>query len=210
MHSTDAELRKGGGERFRRAVDKALWQHLGEKTGLLSLMDTKTREKWQRDVSDQSPECTRDALEATFASLHEQRGLIFERGLVQAFANLSGHYRTNDPFKLGPKIIVTGCSESTSRGRLYLADAERVLYVLDGKKPPETADKGVRGAIAAATGVGWGIPKQCNFESEYLSGRLFMNGNAHVRFKNEDLRHRANRLIAKHYGETLADDSRAA
>ena len=203
------DARKSQGEKLRKEIDRSLWQHLGEKTGLLNLMDAESRSAWQKDIERHAPECTRDALEATFRTLHESRDLIFERGLVNAFAKLSGHYRTNDPFKLGPRIIITGCGSRTSYGRDRLADAERVLYVLDGQRPPDGHDTGVRRALNEATGNGWSVPRAASFETEYLSGRIFKNGNVHVSIRSDELREKANRVIAKYYGAVMPDGRRA-
>jgi len=197
-------------DKLRRTIDRSLWEHLGNKTGLLAVMDTQTRKKWRDDIQKHAPECTRDALEATFSSLYGQRGLIFEQGLVNAFAHLSSHYKTNDAFKIGPKIIVTHCGGLHARGIDELVDAERVLYVLDGKTPPAHDKDGIRAVIRAANPCSWREGQTFEFESEYLRGRVYRNNNAHVWFKDDTLRDRANRIIAKHYGETLPDDRTTA
>lgn len=196
--------------KFTRELDRALWQHVGKLSGLDSIMDQTARTEWERGFENNDfPECTRENLENTFKQLHGQRGLIFNRGLVKAFASLSGNYKTNDAFKIGKKVIMSGVSSySRGYGSSYLHDVERVLYVLDGKKPPEHHSDTVHGPIDRIKG--WNGPGCGEFETPYMHVKLFLNNNAHVKFLRPDLIDKANKIIAAYYGETLPNGSNAA
>ena len=82
---------------------------------------------------------------STFEQLHQSKGEVFERGVINVFKGLSRNYKTNSPCKFGTKIIVTGLVKCDRWGfglnwgwqRDRLADIERMLVLLDGKPVPD-------------------------------------------------------------------------
>lgn len=190
-------------KRFANEIDKDLWRYLGNVTGMVQLMDHKAREQWEKSISESPPECTLENLEATFAQLDSNKSLIFQRGLFRAFCNLCGKYKTNDPFKVGKKIIVEHATGIYNYGADYLNDVERVLYVLDGKTPPEYKDS-VRAVLAAAAGSHY-APKAGTGETEYMSIKTFKKGTAHVWLLRDDLTDKVNKIIADYCGASLPD-----
>lgn len=198
---TSVELER----KFVRELDRNLWQHLIQVTGIYELMDATAQKEWDDGMEgDDIPVCTLDNIESTMGQLHSQRQMIFNRGLVKAFASLSGLYRTNDAFKLGKKIIVSNvCSNRYGYGIKYINDAERVLFVLDGKRPPAFQNS-VETALNAITS--WNL-KTDVFETDYMSGKVYKKGTAHITFKRMDLIKKANQIIAAYYGETLPDET---
>ena len=194
----------GANKSMRKEVDKALWRHLGNVTGLVALMDKTALDEWQEGIEKNPPECNLETLESTFQNLNDQKGLIFKRGLVKAFGKLSGKYKTNDAFKLGKRIIVEHCAGSYGHGMDYLVDAERVFYVLDNVKPPEYKNS-IKQAIFEASTCHFNF-KSAKFETPYMNGKTFKNGNVHISFNRPDLVDKANMIIAAFYGETLAHD----
>lgn len=181
---------------YRKYSDRYLWQHLARVSGLSQIMDKTARDEWAKGLENNVPECTLANLTNTFQTIHDQRQLIFNRGLVKAFEKLSKRFKNNDAFKIGSKFIVTGAG-SHYGGADYIVDVERVLYVLDGKPPPSHAD-----SVDCKLRRG-----SCTFENDYFHLMVYKNNNGHVRLKRLDLINKANKIIAAYYGSAMADDS---
>lgn len=181
-----------------------------------SLQDTGERNRWGEPVKSQVriPEATEANLLATFQRLHGEAGDIFRRGLVNAFSRLSRDYKSNDGFKLGDRIVieygVTYDKLGSSRWfstrndleQMFL-DVDRVMHILDGKAPPAWGEPGLRSALYGAC-RDYGETGKTTFETEYWEGRFFKKGTVHLRPRRQDLIDAANKLIAEHFGETLA------
>ncbi|HEY4375055.1 MAG TPA: DUF4942 domain-containing protein [Burkholderiales bacterium] len=92
---------------IQRFVDASAWQYLMAESGLRTFMDAATREKWRRALSGEDvPALTAANIEATFSSLYQVRGEMFELGVIACFKSLSWHYKTNLPQKFGKRIVV--------------------------------------------------------------------------------------------------------
>ena len=115
--------------------DRGLWRELMNRTHLASVMDSIARAEWEERLQKNPPPCTAKTLEATFEGLRENRDHIFARGVVNAFRKLCSEYCTNDPFRIGSRIVVRDAVGS-SRRREELADIERVHHVLDRRAVP--------------------------------------------------------------------------
>lgn len=208
-------------EMLTKGIDAAAWQYLMHESGLRSLMDATARQKWDGAINDgKIPELTDANIRSTFAMLHDQRGDMFERGVVACFKALSWSHTTNLPQKFGKRAIlrfVRGQVAPVRRGssgtRLgspnynrcsSLDDLERVFHVLDGKPEPDHR-QGWYGRIGAARSVNDPDP-----ESDYLRVSTFRNGNGHLTFKRLDLVDKMNRIIAKHYPGALPAPKGAA
>lgn len=202
--------------RCTKTIDAAMWRHLMSFTNLAEVMDAKAKEDLEKSL--ENPEaCTFENAVATLQTLSAKAPEIMERGVVELFKGLSGNYRTNNAFRIDKRLIMaslfcstTGCSwqswSYSSRQRNQLIDLERILHILDNKRPPTYAEsfpmkldnqrQAAREEIAGRT-----------FEDDYLRLKWFKNGNGHVEIKRPDLVIKVNRIIAKWYGETLPDDS---
>lgn len=212
------------GERYAKEVrphlDRDMWRALLINTKLGSLMDEQERKSFDKGLEN-PPEISADTVFATLSRLAADGDLIFRRGLVEAFRNLSSDYRSHDGFKIGPRMVVRRVvdvqgfnSGKGTRGlwvrlSIYgeqrLQDVDRVLHILDGKQPPERLQgicQAMREALLPNQGIGDGIA-----ETPYLRVRYFQNGNGHLWILRDDLREKANRLIAEHYGAALGDGS---
>jgi hypothetical protein len=53
----------------------------------------------------------------------------------------------------------------------------------------------------------WGKTREMQVETDYMRVRWFKNGNIDVEIKKPELIERINRIIAKHFGETVADEA---
>lgn len=195
-----------------KAVDAGAWGHLMTESGLMTFMDARARSEWHNKIHQrQVPALTFENIEATFATLHGSRDELFERGVLEVFRHLNWDYKTNKPFRFGKKLILTrmfsvygtgknrylsSCSTNTNA----LDDLERVFHIFDELPEPDHRQ-------------GWyqRIAKhQRNTpmfaESDFLSIKWFLNGNAHVEFKRLDLVEKLNLILAKHFPGALAYD----
>lgn len=196
-----------------RRVDAKCWDFLLAQSGLWSFMDATTREAWNKSIDeDEFPLLTRENITATFAKLYDERGAMFEQGVIALFRNLSWAYKTNQPVKLGKRIVVKYVVEKNvyaRRSETYgishggankLDDIIRVMSILDGKPEPDHRN----GAYHTANNVRFAREGgTMQLDLEYMHVRGFKNGNAHVTFKRLDLVDGLNRIIAKHFPNAL-------
>lgn len=196
----DKDDASGELSKYREELDRSLWRHLAETSGLYAIMDAQAKKEWDDSLDHKVPECTLENIEATFETLSYQRKMIFNRGLVNCFKHLSKNYKTNNAFRLDKKIIVAHATSFYGRSDDHLFDAERVLYMLDGQKPPEYKDS-IKGIINKARYNG-----DTDFETPYMRIKCFKNGNAHVWLLRDDLTQQCNRIIAAFYDDALPND----
>lgn len=205
-------LSEGALAEITKRLDANAWQHLLHESGIRTLMDAKARKEWDDKISEaQVPELTAENIKATFGMLYQNRGDIFERGVINAFKNLSWNYKTNRPFAFGKRIVITYLRHSVTgpgsslgwpnHGKCdQLDDLIRCFHILDGKPEPDH-----RGGTYHLL-YGEDRRNQRDVENAYLSFRSFRNGNAHVTFKRPDLVERMNKILAKHYPGMLPGD----
>ncbi|ARL99143.1 DUF4942 domain-containing protein [Burkholderia pseudomallei] len=189
-----------------RLIDIRGWDYLLSESGLRTFMDAKAREQWGSQIAEGDvPDLTASNIEATFAQLYGARGDMFERGVLQCFRRLSWNYRTNEPFKFGKRIIVRYLfSSGTPNHRVTneLDDLIRVFCVLDGKPEPDHR----HGAYVLVSDTRQS--RQTEAENTYFHLRWFKNGNGHLSFKRPDLVDKMNQILAKHYPNALASETR--
>ena len=192
-----------------RNLDRGIWRDLMKKSGMLSLMDSQARERWDRNLEgDEIPAISEANILSTFEQLHQSKDEVFERGIINVFMGLSWDFKTNSPCSFGKKMIINslvvynrwGYSLCGGWRRDQLADLERMLFLLDGKPIPENRnDVTVR--------LSEHINQQSTpkiFDDAYFSIRYFQKGSAHITFKRPELIDRMNDIIAKHYPGILA------
>ena len=200
--------RKSAQEWAQEVVDRQVWRYLLGASGLKNLMDAQAVDEFEKQLQKQPPACTIDTINSTFSSLNETKNETFVRGLINVFNKLdSDRYKTNDAFKITPRIIMSRVLSTCGGGFNYwnkggeaIGDLCRIMHILDGKQPKDHLGD-FRSVIASAWT--WS-KKESTAESEYFHARLFKNGNAHITIKRLDLVEKANKLIAAHYGQTLA------
>lgn len=189
-----------------RVIDVRGWSYLLSESGLRTFMDAQAREQWDRQLSEGDvPELTSANIEATFAQLYGARGGMFERGVIQCFRRLSWDYKSNRPFKFGKRIIVKrllsdGCTNH--RVTDELDDLVRAFCILDGKPEPDHR-LGTYALVSNARQA-----RLTEAEHAYFHLRWFQNGNGHLTFARADLVERMNRILAKHYPNALAAETR--
>ena len=191
---------------FRESLDKAVWRGLIKALRIGDLMDKTAREELDCSLQDDPPEVTADNIRATLERFRGDAGLIFQRGLARAFADLDARFKSHDAFKFGARVILdrffneNGYVYSSSRQHQTLVDVERVLAVLDGEAPEGM--RLVNRIESERPGYG---SRQSEHESQYLKIRCYKNGNAHLWFTRPDLVEKANKVLAAYYGEVIPD-----
>ncbi len=186
-------------ETFQACVDAGGWTTLLQDSGMRSIMSASKRKEVDEQLgAEKVPELTREAIRATFATLHDSRVDMFEQGVLECFRRLSWDYKTNLPQKFGKRMVMTyltSYGSANMRQTDQLDDLLRVFHLCDGK-PEADHRTGAYRLIADAMQTTSAWPKLT--EHDYVSIRLFKNHNGHVTFKRPDLIQRLNRIIAKH------------
>lgn len=211
-------------------LDRSMWRGFMEGTMLTSLMDKQERgkfmemiekggsweetgqkDRWDNPVKEfvPLPPATADNVWATLERLMGEADLIFRRGLVNVFAKLCRDYKSNDGFKIGERIVCTygvTCDRDNWWSTNYnfketLHDMDRVLRVLDGE-PPAHWSASICSVFESAVGEARrGGVRTC--EDKYWRLKFHKNGNVHLWIKSDELRTKANKIIAEWFGETL-------
>lgn len=192
-----------------RNIDRGIWKDLMKKSGMLSLMDAQARYEWYKNLEGEDiPAVSEANILSTFEQLHQSKGEVFERGVINVFKGLSWSYKTNSPCKFGTKIIVTGLVKCDRWGfglnwgwqRDRLADIERMLVLLDGKPVPDN-----RADVTRRLGDHIHENRHSNhYEDEMFVIKYFQKGTAHIVFKRPELVDKLNDIIARHYPGALA------
>lgn len=192
----------------RYGIDRAIWMHVVDVVGISTLMDATAAKEFRDQLAKDPPPATAENCLATLEQLRGDADFIFKRGVATAFSKLDRRFRSHDGFKIGSRIVLShyfsGGSVSSARRDDTLLDVERAFYVLDRKPPPDRY-AGILGAIdqGRRTHGGFMTAGQFVAEDEYFRVRVFLNGNAHVWFKREDLVRKVNLLLADYYGAAL-------
>ena len=196
-------------EAIRKTIDGKIWHRLMLETGMYTLMSTRQRDEWDRQVSGENmPEITLDTVLATFNQLHASKNDTFEQGVIDLFKSLSWDYKTNSPCRFGKKIIASRLMESYSSGRNYLGtpgrsmldDLTKVFYLLEGRNVPDhRVSEGAKfGEYFEQEGFSGAV-----YEAEYFLMRYYMKGTAHITFKRPELVDRINDIVACHFPNML-------
>ncbi|QFY45024.1 DUF4942 domain-containing protein [Candidatus Methylospira mobilis] len=206
MSQSVAFTKEGAVDRAMNVLDRKGWQYLMEQSGMRTFMDNAARKEWDTSVYEgKIPELTKDNITATFQKLHESRGDLFDRGVINCFHRLSWNYKTNQPFKFGKRLIINRFLDGSGQRWAYLShstsneldDLLRVFHVLDGKPEPDHR-QGIYYMVANM------INDHTAWIGDYFSLKWFKNGNAHLNFTRPDLVDQMNRILAKHYPDALA------
>ena len=205
---------------IRGEIDRGAWHHLMNESGLRSVMDARAREQWDEGLRGSDvPALTEENIEATFLTMHAARGEMFDRGVINVFGRLSWDFKTNNPYRLGKRIILAHLVDvrpwrsarhsgitvfASFRSVDELDDLLRVLHVLDGRPEPDHRNGAYRQVSDAIEKNQWAC------ENDYFSLRWFRKGTGHLTFKRLDLVERLNGIIAKHFPGVLAYERQRA
>lgn len=194
----------------RKVVDRKAWATLVRMTDLESLMDKAAKDQLRQQLQDTVPEVTEDNVCATLQQFVADAEMIFKRGIANTFTKLDRRFRSHDGWKIGSRVILTHCFDGIgyfsygSNIRDTLHDIDRTFQVLDGKTGPDIIN-GIVAAVERERRGGYGS-RQSEHDSEYFKIRCFMNGNAHVWFKRNDLVVKVNKLLGEYYGAPIPEE----
>ena len=193
-----------------KAIRRSTWTALLDASRLSTVMSSSDIDTLRKEITMTAPEISRANVIATFLTLYEQRFDSFRKGLVELFQALCRRFRSNEPFKIGRRVILDNALSGPfwshrSSGQDRINDLFRVLTLLDGKDPGQIPrEEQIDELILKAVRAG-----EENYDHEYFEARFFGNGNVHIWLtKRQDLIDKANRMIAEHYGNTLANDNK--
>lgn len=186
-------------------VDRRLWRHAFDKTGLMQYMDAQARKEFERSLDKEPPAFTEKNCRSVLLSTAQDADTMFVRGLVNVFLRMSKSHKTNtnEPFKVNRKAIMGywvsnwyGLSVNHSCSD-ELNDVDRIIKTLDGKEHhPRELETAINGVLKTDENL---------YEDDYYKIRCFKKGTMHIEFKRQDLLDKANRLIADYYeGQALA------
>lgn len=203
MEDTDTAMKA-----ITRNIDRGIWRDLMKKSGMLSIMDAQARDQWYNNLEkDDIPAVSEENILGTFELLHQNKGEVFERGVINVFKGLSWDFKSNSPCKFGKKIIVNGLVKHDRWGfglnwgwqRDRLADLERMLMLLDGKPVPDN-----RADVTRRLGDHIHEHRHStSYEDEMFTIKYFQKGTAHITFKRPELADKLNDIIARHYPGAL-------
>lgn len=195
--------------RITRRNDCHIWRSLMNQSGMLTLMDEQARDAWNASLENEDfPEITHDNILASFQQLNNEKGQVFERGVINVFKSLSWNYKTNLPHMFGKKVILNYVVEyhpqwgfsARYSNKAKLDDLERILTLLDGKPVP---DHRVGVAARFSEHVRTCRQEAQDFDSDYFTLRFFKKGTGHLVFKRPDLTEKLNDVLARHYPDAL-------
>ena len=210
----------------RQITDLRCWSHIVSLTDLERLMDVQAKEQLREqmryvpaktgrngelitedEIAKGMPHITVGNIYATLDQFRADAGMIFRRGIANAFSGLDRRFKSHDGFKIGSRVIVTRMFNDWGgiewgRTRDTLVDIERVFAILDGR--PESSFQSTLHMLQSERRGGHDR-RQSVHENEYFRVRCFMNGNAHLWFVRDDLVRQVNKLLAEYYGETIGD-----
>lgn len=179
-------------------LDRSFWRQAMAITGFNQYMDKIARQEFEQELERNPPQFNDSNIRATLIDAMLQAETFMNRGIVELFRNLSGNYKTNDAFKVGKKIILQrwftvfcGDLSVNYQAEPEMNDLDRILCVLDGVKFHEYQFSSALRKAASSR----------EFENNYVSIKMFKNGNAHLTFKRLDLIDKVNEIIAAWYGE---------
>lgn len=218
---------------IEREVDRHVWLRLFQATNIDTLMDHKTRaelfEKLERRSSryghrrgerEELPELTRENIAATIGAVHAQQGEFFDKCIEAVYRSLSWEHKTNEPTRIGEKLIVTGVIDTWARAlprstvnlrhHESLHDLERVLCLLDGL-PPSVHGVGLRSLGEIPYGEWVDVPSPAGPEAPPLMRiKVFRKGTAHVRITKQKHVDEMNLRMARRFPGAIPPPREAA
>lgn len=197
---------------IRKEVDADTWGYLINAVGLKDLMDATELKKLREQITTDPPELSIETIIATFGNLRANQQTIFRRGVVEVFRKLSPDFKNNDAYRLKTRVIFERgfhsyrYSGKNSLGTMVefaedqVRDLDRIFHILDGKAPRDSQGD----ATAAIRSTVYRTDVRV-VETDYFTFKIYNKGTLHAFFKRPDLVTLANKLVAAHYGEVLAD-----
>jgi hypothetical protein len=76
-------------------LDRGIWRDLMKRSGMLSIMDAQAHDQWYNSLEKEDiPAISEENILSTFEQLHQIKGDVFERGVINVFKSLSWDFKT--------------------------------------------------------------------------------------------------------------------
>lgn len=185
-------------EEYRAQLDRSLWLRVFDVTKLASLMGSKQRSKFYKDLDAQVPEFNEVNLRATFEHVHLTGAAIFKQTVRDLFEQLRPRFKSHKGFGFGERLIFESALEWGVSSLFYediLLDLMAVCAVIE-RKPRPAREDGILGLLSThlrRSRDGRPIPGETR--DDYFRVRWFKKGSLHVWFLREDLRRELNAIL---------------
>ena len=187
-----------------KEIDRKTWRLILNLSGMESLMNATQKSLFEEQIQDAPPKITTETVNTTLTALFSRMDDTFIEGMVDVFKLLDKKYKTNNSFKLGHRIIFHRAADKfgfwsyfTNNPKDLLIDLERIVYVINKRKPPKNIDdisNKLYDYLCTTTVV----------ELEYMTCKTFKNGNIHVEITCSGTINKINTIIANYYGNSLS------
>jgi len=181
-------------------LKREAWSVIVERLELRRLLSIKRRGELDKQLSergDELPEITEENILAMLTQSAENVGTYVEEAAREVFDFIrpcrEGGYKTNQVYRIGPKVILTWMVESDYRGGFrpnyhrekHITAIDNVFHMLDGKGPVGSYHGPLYDAITSCGKSGKG-------ETDYFQFKCYRNQNLHLQFRRLDLLDRLN------------------
>lgn len=188
-----------------KMITQNAWRYILAQTGLNHYMTEKRKKELNEQIEkNELPELTTENILGTLQGLAGKVHGLLEESIKEVFDWLRprsawgcGALKTNEKFKIGPKVIVYGVERNWSKGFRFNYHYEanfrslgNVFSLLDGKgvlKYPEDFVTKFNEAMKESHAGD-------KFDWEYFEIKCYRNGHAHIKFKRLDLVRRLNKV----------------
>jgi len=183
-------------EATRKKIDQYVWRHIFNTSSLGDLFNSKTRREFEKKLEEDPPEVTVDTVVATAMNLAGNAGDMFTQSVHDLYTLLRRRFKSHSGFGFGSRLIFEGMMSWGYIGthcEQCIWDLERVVYILDGKSPPERYG-GILGMTREYRRNN-GQHDTGEVENEYFKCRWYKNGNLHVWLLREDITAKMNATL---------------
>ncbi len=112
-------------------LDRGIWRDLMKRSGMLSIMDAQAHDQWYNSLEKEDiPAISEENILSTFEQLHQIKGDVFERGVINVFKSLSWDFKTPPE-----NLVIKSSRWGWKRDRL--SDLERMLMLIDEQPIPD-------------------------------------------------------------------------
>ncbi len=182
-------------------MKRRAWRILADRIGIKNVMSVAKRKEFENQLErGDLPEISEEAILGTIGGLIGQAQNFAAEAAKEVFDILRPHsreYTTNDPFRVGRKVILQNRVERCYDGKKFrpnyyheqdLIAMDGIFHILDGKGPMrENRGPLVKAINDSPDGKG---------ETEYFAFKAFKNRNLHLTMKRLDLVMDLNMLAA--------------
>lgn len=198
-------------ERLFQRIDKIMWHDLFQDLPFFQIMSEERKKKIYKSLeisqydydheNNQVAEFTEENINFQIEAMYSQRGEMFLDKIEEVYRGLSWNYKTNDPNKIGKRIIVKFWASTWNDGRDKLRMLEDALCTLEGKAIlPAGSKERIENQIPS-----YGFAGKTG-ENRFMKAKACKNGNVHVEFKEEALPiiEKFNVMLAKRFPNFLS------